>query len=149
MSITTFGLWLKERRSTLGLTQDELAERIGCSPDTVRKIEAGRRRPSRQIAELLADSFHVSPDELETFVRFARNQNPAIEDGRDSGAGTEPLPITSTPWRALELRRTNLPAQITRFIGREREVEEITALLLRDAVRLVTLTGSPGIGKTR
>src|SRR5688572_23682428 len=145
MSITTFGLWLKERRSTLGLTQDELAERIGCSPDTVRKIEAGRRRPSRQIAELLAGSFDVAPDELEMFVRFARNQSQVVEDDEVVSAA-EPSPVAGTPWRGLERRRTNLPAQITRFIGRDKEVAEVSALLMRDMVRLVTLTGSPGIG---
>jgi predicted ATPase/class 3 adenylate cyclase len=43
----------------------------------------------------------------------------------------------------------NLPAHPTPFLGREREVEEITALLLRPEVRLVTLTGPGGVGKTR
>lgn len=148
MSVMLFGQWLKERRDTLGLTQDELAQRIGCSPETIRKFEAGTRRPSRQIAELLADSFHIAPDELETFLKFARNQSRAIED-EETGSSTEPLVVTDSPWRALERRRTNLPAQTTRFIGREREVGEVGALLLRDTVRLLTLTGSPGIGKTR
>src|SRR5918998_3711415 len=43
----------------------------------------------------------------------------------------------------------NLPTHPTPFLGREREVEEITALLLRPGVRLVTLTGTGGVGKTR
>src|SRR5215207_1098825 len=43
----------------------------------------------------------------------------------------------------------NLPTHPTPFLGREREVEEITALLLRPEVRLVTLTGPGGVGKTR
>src|SRR5215213_9192236 len=43
----------------------------------------------------------------------------------------------------------NLPAHPTPFLGREREVEEISALLLRPKVRLVTLTGPGGVGKTR
>jgi predicted ATPase/DNA-binding SARP family transcriptional activator len=45
--------------------------------------------------------------------------------------------------------RTNLPVQSTPFIGREREIEEVTHLLLRSDVRLVTLTGTGGTGKTR
>jgi predicted ATPase len=44
---------------------------------------------------------------------------------------------------------TNLPVPLTPFIGREREVAEAVALLARDAVRLVTLTGAGGSGKTR
>jgi predicted ATPase/class 3 adenylate cyclase len=43
----------------------------------------------------------------------------------------------------------NLPAHPTPFLGREREVEEIVTLLLRPEVRLVTLTGPGGVGKTR
>jgi predicted ATPase len=43
--------------------------------------------------------------------------------------------------------RTNLPAQVTSFVGRESEVAEISQML--EAHRLVTLTGSAGIGKTR
>lgn len=43
----------------------------------------------------------------------------------------------------------NLPTHPTPFLGREREVEEITALLLRPEVHLVTLTGPGGVGKTR
>jgi predicted ATPase/class 3 adenylate cyclase len=43
----------------------------------------------------------------------------------------------------------NLPTHPTPFLGREREVEELIALLLRPEVRLVTLTGSGGVGKTR
>ncbi len=44
---------------------------------------------------------------------------------------------------------TNLPVQPTRFVGREREVDQVTALVQRGDVRLLTLTGPGGIGKTR
>src|SRR5918995_1775849 len=43
----------------------------------------------------------------------------------------------------------NLPTHPTPFLGREREVEEVVALLLQPDVRLVTLTGPGGVGKTR
>ena len=44
---------------------------------------------------------------------------------------------------------SNLPAQLTSFIGREPEVMALCTLLQRKDVRLVTLTGTGGIGKTR
>ena len=50
--------------------------------------------------------------------------------------------------RALSAR-ANLPRQPTPLIGRERELEEVTDLLRRPDVRLVTLTGTGGTGKTR
>jgi predicted ATPase len=53
------------------------------------------------------------------------------------------------PLNTLDARRTNLPAQPTPLIGREREVADVTALLRRGDVRLVTLTGPGGTGKTR
>jgi predicted ATPase len=47
------------------------------------------------------------------------------------------------------LYQTNLPVPATPFVGRERELAEVTSLLLRPDVRLLTLTGPGGTGKTR
>jgi predicted ATPase/DNA-binding winged helix-turn-helix (wHTH) protein len=54
---------------------------------------------------------------------------------------------SSSHTNASYTKRTNLPAHLTRFIGREREIAEVTALLQKK--RLITLTGSGGVGKTR
>ncbi|HET7353144.1 MAG TPA: BTAD domain-containing putative transcriptional regulator [Gaiellaceae bacterium] len=51
--------------------------------------------------------------------------------------------------RDLPSAGANLPPQPTPFIGREREIEAVTALLRRPGVQLVTLTGTGGTGKTR
>jgi predicted ATPase/class 3 adenylate cyclase len=59
------------------------------------------------------------------------------------------LPASFPPLNTLEVRQNNLPIQPTPLLGREREVAEIVDLLRREDVRLLTLTGTGGTGKTR
>ena len=142
----SFGQWLKQQRKNLDLTQEGLAERVGCSDIAIRKIEAGQRRPSRQVAELLADIFNVPTSEREEFISFARGL-----DGRDQASASEPVQRVSEP-PVPGLRPTqpgNLPVRLTHLIGREDVIATLRDLLAQGAVRLLTLTGAPGIGKTR
>ncbi len=50
----SFGRWLSQRRRDLDWTQADLGRRVGCTAAMVRKIEADERKPSLQLAELLA-----------------------------------------------------------------------------------------------
>lgn len=59
------------------------------------------------------------------------------------------LPTMFPALRTLDAYSHNLPPQPTQFVGRERELEATRQALLRDEVRLLTLTGAGGIGKTR
>jgi predicted ATPase/class 3 adenylate cyclase len=59
------------------------------------------------------------------------------------------LPQDFPPITALDYRPTNLPVQPTDFVGRERELAAVEQLLRRNDVRLLTLTGPAGTGKTR
>jgi predicted ATPase/class 3 adenylate cyclase len=61
----------------------------------------------------------------------------------------EGLPAEFPPLKTLDNRPTNLPVQPNAFIGRVDDLEELQALLSRGDVRLVTLTGTGGAGKTR
>jgi len=67
-----FGLWTKGRSNALDLTQDALAHHVDCSPELIRRIEADARRPSRQVAERLAGSLGLPPEECAAFVQAAR-----------------------------------------------------------------------------
>ena len=68
----SFGQVVKERRNDLGLTQAELARRVGCAAITIRKIEANALRPSVQVAELLALALNIPEADQLGFVRLAR-----------------------------------------------------------------------------
>jgi WD40 repeat protein/transcriptional regulator with XRE-family HTH domain len=68
----SFGFWIRRRRKALDLTHKVLADQVGCAVITIRKIEADERRPSRQIAERLAECLAVPPADREAFMRAAR-----------------------------------------------------------------------------
>jgi predicted ATPase len=59
------------------------------------------------------------------------------------------LPSVFPPLRTVDHRPTNLPVQPNPFIGRENELRDVATLVRDRAVRLVTLTGAGGTGKTR
>jgi predicted ATPase/class 3 adenylate cyclase len=61
----------------------------------------------------------------------------------------EDLPADFPPLKTLDLHPNNLPVQPTSLIGREQEVDAIGQLLRQEDVRLLTLTGPGGMGKTR
>jgi len=68
----SFGAWVKLRRRTLRLTQQELAGQVGCSGELIRKIEADARRPSTIVAERLARFLQVPEQQHAVFVKVAR-----------------------------------------------------------------------------
>jgi WD40 repeat protein/serine/threonine protein kinase/DNA-binding XRE family transcriptional regulator len=76
----SFGTISKNRRRELGLTQDELARRVGCAPITIRKIEADDLRPSVQIAERMAMALNIPLEERAGFVKLARVEHAPAEE---------------------------------------------------------------------
>jgi predicted ATPase/DNA-binding XRE family transcriptional regulator len=136
----TFGEWLRQQRSLRRLTREEFAKRVGCSVSALQKIEYGTRRPSAQIAELMANCLDVPVEERSTFVRVARGEL-SVERLHPGSKPVGTASITSP--------KTNLPIFPTPLIGREREVEQLSQLLRDPQCRLLTLVGPGGIGKTR
>jgi predicted ATPase/DNA-binding XRE family transcriptional regulator len=134
----SFGYWLRLRRKALDLSREGLAAKIGYSAATIRKVEAEERRPSAQFVDRLAEVLAIPADERPAFLHFARGE----------WGSTPPHAGENTPWQ-LETPRTNLPAPVTSLIGREKEIAEVRDHLQNDTIRLLTLIGPPGIGKTR
>lgn len=140
---STFGSRLKQLRQEHGLTQDMLAERVGCATQTIRKIEGGQRRASFQIAARLAEELGIPDEERAGFIRSARDE--AEEEQISVPTQTPAETDHSSPTSP----RINLPTPLTSLIGREQEVMAAQQLLLRDNLRLLTLVGPGGTGKTR
>jgi transcriptional regulator with XRE-family HTH domain len=64
----SFGSWLKQQRKSRDWTQAQLAERVICSVALIRKFEADERRPSKQIAVLLASVLGVPTSDQDRFL---------------------------------------------------------------------------------
>ena len=60
-----------------------------------------------------------------------------------------PTPVPLAPRHDQERPGARLPTPLSGFVGREREIAAVSALLRQDGVRLVTLTGPGGVGKSR
>jgi predicted ATPase/transcriptional regulator with XRE-family HTH domain len=140
--LTPFAEWLKRRRKSLDLTREALAKRAHCSPSTLRRLEAGDLRASKQLAESLAVAIGIPPDQREAFVKLARGDSTQYPEFGSPTTSVPPPPTLYAP-------PPNVPAPLTRVVGRKREIAAVCDLLRHPGVRLLTLTGSPGTGKTR
>jgi predicted ATPase/DNA-binding XRE family transcriptional regulator len=136
----SFGTWLKHRRRSLDLTQGLLADRVHCSLATIQKIEREERRPSRQLAELLAEALDIPAQDRPRFLKIARGERSAERLVEVTAPPEWPLPTTPRP---------RLPLPPTPLIGREPELAELHRLMTQPNCRLVTIIGPGGIGKTR
>ncbi|HEU5438598.1 MAG TPA: tetratricopeptide repeat protein [Ktedonobacterales bacterium] len=137
-----FGTLLRRHRLAAGLTQAELAERTDVSVRSVSDLERGVTRwPHRDTVALLADVLQLSPAERATFEAAAHR--PRVTDSVASAASAG---LTASD---LSIPPPELPFPPTPLLGREHEEAALVHLLGADDVRLVTLTGPPGVGKTR
>ncbi len=145
---TLFSIWLRDQSEKLGLSNESLAESANCSLDLLNAIESGTGHPDRALAEKLARIFDVPEDQHPNFILFAVSDLDAPTAGYDHRAVSADID-RELPWRTHVHPPTNLPAQLTTFVGRDEIVENLSALLAGPNVRLLTLLGPPGIGKTR
>jgi predicted ATPase/transcriptional regulator with XRE-family HTH domain len=170
---TTFGDYLKYLRRRARLTQREVAIAVGYSEMQISRLEHNQRRPD--LATLMAlfvpalglEDEPDCVDRLLELAAVARGGPPPAADAAGAWpapqAALKPKERHSSPHHdrgsaakgtakidgSSRPRRVSLPVPPTPLVGRLHEVAEVRRRLLRDDIRLLTLTGPPGIGKTR
>src|SRR5215212_931875 len=129
----SFASLLKRHRLAAGLTHERLAERAALSARSISDLERGvSQRPRRETVDLLSTALGLSDAERAAFEITARSASLAPIGEAESPGG---------PGR--------LPLHLTSFVGRADEVSLIGRLLRQEGVRLLTLTGPCGTGKSR
>jgi predicted ATPase/transcriptional regulator with XRE-family HTH domain len=120
---------LRRHRLKAGLSQEALAERALLSTDAIGLLERGvRRSPYEQTVDALARALKLSPHEHDALASAARR--PASRSQRN-------------------LARLPLPTPLTPLIGRSSELGTVRRWFAAGGLRLVTVTGTGGVGKTR
>lgn len=128
-----FGALLRELRVAAGLTQEALAERAAISAKAISDLERDpSRTPRLDTVSLLASALELDDDQRRRLRASARP------------GGAEPSPANG-PVLAGE----TLPRPLTPLIGRAGVASNVSELIRRGEVRLLTLTGPGGVGKTR
>jgi predicted ATPase/transcriptional regulator with XRE-family HTH domain len=132
-----FALKLRRLRERAGLTQEELADRAGLTSHAVSALERGTRtRPYPHTVRALAGALRMSEAEQVDLVASIPSRR-----GSTAQPGTVEPPAAPPP--------AGLVVPPTRLYGRDGDVLALTSLVRSGHVRLVTLTGMGGVGKTR
>ena len=150
---TTFGYWLRRRRKALDLTQEALAVRVSCSPAAIKKIEADERRPSKGLAQRLAQQLALPANEQAMFLQAARS--PRLIDGLELAS----FPIATVAVATADNAPTHPATAVapkgdpkSPFVGRNSEYAQCLRLiagLITGNGHAVLVAGEPGIGKSR
>jgi predicted ATPase/Tfp pilus assembly protein PilF len=135
----SFGTLLRRHRLAAGLTQLALAGRAELSARGLAFLERGARRPYPDTVRRLADALELSGEKRAAFIAASHAEPPATNG--DSPSGPAPTgDVVAAPMG-------NLLTPLTSLVDRTQEWQAVLALL--ESSRLVTLTGTGGIGKTR
>ena len=146
---STFGDLLRHLRRQAYLTQRDLALATGYSIGQICRFEQNQYVPdlptltARFLPALVQASDTATAERLLTFARAARA---AHREGQRRPPPVLPAPLEPGIGRDSALARPLLPMPATPLLGREHDIARVCAMLQQAKVRLLTLTGAPGIG---
>jgi len=135
--IFSFGVWVRRRRKALDLTQDVLARRVGCALSMIRKIEADERKPSRQIAALLASALAVPAAEREQFLQAARAELAVDQLAAPPATAAPEPPLGTLPTGTVTFLFTDIEGSTTLWEQHPTAMQPALARhdgILRDAI---------------
>jgi predicted ATPase/class 3 adenylate cyclase len=137
-----------------GLGSGPVRVRIGVHTGTPLLTDEGYVGPDVHRAARIAASGHGGQVLVSSATRALLDGDSLRDLGghrfKDLAAAERVYQLGDREFQPLRsLYRTNLPVPATPFLGRERELGEVVELLVRDDVRLLTMTGPGGTGKTR
>ena len=152
---TSFGELLRYLRERAELSQKQLALEVGYHYSYMSRIEKNQRIPD--VTTLMARfvpalSLDGEPEWTARLLELAGSGGAESKKASASASAVGAKPTTAAPPTALpifDLSSSNLPLILTPLLGRDDEVVALTTMLSRGDVRLVTLIGPPGVGKTR
>src|SRR5258707_5024378 len=101
-----FGRQLRQLRRARDLTQEALAQAAFCALDTIKKLESGRRRPSRQMAIQLADVLVLTAEERSAFLAAARHAHESDVPVAEIRQDEAPDAVTQLPHATPQTHRT-------------------------------------------
>ena len=135
--VEQFGVLLRQHRVAATLSQEALAERAGVSARAVSDLERGvKLRPHLETVRMLADALRLSSTDRMTLAVASR-------PGTAPFADDQPRPVSSS---TIAL---TLPIPPTLLVGRSEAATRAVRLIREERVRLLTLTGPGGVGKSR
>jgi transcriptional regulator with XRE-family HTH domain len=135
--LPAFASMLRVHRTGAGLTQEELAAAAGISTRSVSDLERGITRTAhRDTVRLLVAALGLDGDEAAAFAAVARGRAPRPDVSSRTGSVSPPT-------------KSGLPVPPTALVGRAAVIDDVLSVLHRADVRVLTVTGPGGVGKTR
>jgi predicted ATPase/DNA-binding XRE family transcriptional regulator len=138
-----FGDRLRSLRERAGLTQEELANRAGLTPNAVSALERGTRtRPYPHTVRSLADALQLSESERAGLIDSVPKRRTSRSESEEAQAGRP-------DWVSGSETDLSLVVPPTPLFGRDEDIAKVAQLARSERLRLITLTGPGGVGKTR